>query len=142
MDLWDRVKQELTDGVNTASVRSKEAIDALKINNQISTLEGQKSKAFEDLGRIVYAQRLNAGNDEAGIQAKCVTITSLDAQIRQKQEELARVHSEAEAALRKAPAAEHAHCECGQELAPGAKFCTACGRKQEPHLLDSAPPSA
>jgi hypothetical protein len=128
-DFFDKLKESINKGVATASALTQELIDTTKIKSQISTLENQKRKAFEELGELTYEMFQNGTNEEEKLREKCAAIKeqadqikSLEASIAQPQQTSNEIHSVPEAASK---------CSCGAELPVGVKFCGSCGKKIE-----------
>jgi hypothetical protein len=126
-DIFQKVRQGIGKGVATASVKSKEVLEATKIKSQISALEEQKKALLEELGNIVYTMSSKGNLDEERLRTKCSAIAALDDRIKQKQEELKQVHLRAEEALGKSMPATI--CECGEAIYQGTKFCGKCGNR-------------
>jgi hypothetical protein len=142
-DFFDKLKQGLNKGVTTASVRSKEMLDANRLKSKIADCERQKKKALTELGKTIWrgttvcTMQDSGHHDEEALKVAHLAIASLDAQIAEKQQELARVHTEAEQALADPPKASPASdpvpstCVCGATLPVGVKFCGSCGRRTD-----------
>ena len=136
-DFFDKLKQGLNKGVTTASVRSKEMLDANRLKSKIADCERQKKDALTELGTTVCTMLDSGHIDEDALKVAHLAIASFDAQIAEKQQELARVHSEAEQALADPPKASPASdpvpstCLCGATLPVGTKFCGSCGRRTD-----------
>lgn len=128
-DFFNKVKQGIGKGVATASVKSKEALDATKIKSQIHEFEDQKKALLEELGNIVYVMSFGDGFDGERLKTKCSAVAALDDQIKKKGEELKEVHMKAAEALGKPKAI--ATCTCGEEIHEGTKFCGKCGTRIE-----------
>ena len=125
-DFLDKFKQGLGKGVEAVSIKAKEMADTSRIKGQIATLEKQKQTALTDLALAVCAMLDGAGLEEEVLRAARAALIGFDQQIAQQQEELARVHSEAQFAMTGSrPAQVHG---CGTPIVPGAKFCTGCGK--------------
>lgn len=129
-DFFDKMKQSVGKGVATASVKSKEMLDSNKVKNQIESLQKQKKESIEELGNIVYTMYLKDAIDEATIRQKSALITGIEEQIKEKEEELRRIHERADKALGKQTAAGYCP-SCGAEIYENAKFCGKCGSKIE-----------
>ncbi len=133
-DFFNTLKQGLGKGMTTVSIKSKEMLDANRVKSQIGDLEAQKKDALADLGVRICAM-LDAGHiDETVLRSDRVAIAGFDQQITERQEELARIHAEAQQALGMAQpqtgTGVASHCtSCGAALSPGAKFCGSCGNK-------------
>ena len=131
-DLFQKVKQGIGKGVTTASVKSREVVETTKIKSQINRLQDQKKALLEELGSIVYTMSSKGNFDEERLKTKCSVIVGVDAQIRQKEEEMDQVHLKAQEALGKPKPITV--CECGEAIYQGTKFCGKCGKKVEPAL--------
>ncbi len=136
-DFFDKFKKGLGKGMTAVSVKSKEMLDANRVNAEITECERKKKEALTELGTAVYAM-LDAGQlDENALSATRKVIAGFAAQITEKQEELARIHAEATQALEEAEqtmsGTTHAsHCtSCGAAISSGAKFCGSCGSQQQ-----------
>jgi hypothetical protein len=136
-DFFDKLKQGLNKGVTTASVRSKEMLDANRLKSKIADVERQKKDALTELGTTVCTMLDSGHLDEDALKVAHLAIASFDAQITEKQQELARVHADAEQALAEPPKASPATepvpstCVCGAALPIGTKFCGSCGRRTD-----------
>jgi hypothetical protein len=136
-DFFDKLKQGLNKGVTTASVRSKEMLDANRVKSKIAECERQKKDALTELGTTVCTMLDSGHIDQDALKVAHLAIASIDAQIAEKQQELARVHTEAEQALADPPKASPATepvpatCVCGATLSIGTKFCGSCGRRTD-----------
>jgi hypothetical protein len=122
----DKVKKGIDKGVTIVGVKSKEIMEAGKIESQIRDLEERKHLALEEAGMIVYKMFIQSDYDgEEELKGKCEGIYDLDQQIEAKQAELKKVHLEAQTALGKTV------CACGAAMEDGIKFCSNCGAKLE-----------
>jgi hypothetical protein len=136
-DFFDKLKQGLNKGVATASVRSKEMLDANRLKSKIAECERQKKEALTALGTTVCTMLDSGHLDEEALKVAHMDIAGLDAQIAEKQQELARVHADAEQALAESPKASpgaepvSSTCVCGATLPLGTKFCGSCGRRTD-----------
>ncbi len=143
-EFLDKVKQGISKGVTTASVKSKELIDVTRLKNQISTLEKKKQDLIEELGGIVYAMFLKNNIDVNTIQEKGNFIKKIEGQMDALRLEIVEVQKRAKESLsEKMPpdkmpasgkqdnaAADGSLCrKCHEELEAGAKFCANCGEK-------------
>ena len=128
-DFFDKVKQGVGKGVTTVSVKSKEMLEASKLDSQIADVQKQKKEASEELGNIAHTMLLKGSLDEERLRAKSAAITALDEEITQKENELMEIRAKAREALGKPRPV--AICSCGGEIREGAKFCSKCGKKVE-----------
>lgn len=137
-DFFDKVKQGISKGVATASVRSKEYLDVAKLKNQISSLQNKKRFAVEELGNMVYAMFLKEKFDQDIVKDRCKIISQIDDQIKAAQADIAEVQKRAQEALQdESPSGNR--CACGAFLPQGASFCSVCGQKADKGSV-SAPP--
>ena len=113
-DFFNKVKHGIGKGVATASVKSKEVLDATRIKSQIRELGDQKKTLLEELGNIAYTMSLKGSFDEERLKTKCSAVAAVDEQIKLNEEELKEVHLKAAEALGKSKAI--AVCTCGQEI--------------------------
>ena len=124
-DFLDKVKQGIDKGVAVVSVRSKEALEAARIKGRIGALAEEKKNALEEIGSLVYTLHLHGGHDFGGdVSAKCAAVTELDGQIKEKEDEMQRVHREASVEL-----GIPVCISCGDELSEDDMFCRKCGTK-------------
>ncbi|WP_028895469.1 zinc ribbon domain-containing protein [Syntrophorhabdus aromaticivorans] len=126
-DIFDKVKQGITKGVATVSVKSKEMLDTTKLKSQIDTLGNKKKDALEELGNIVYTLYLKGTPDEERVKSRCDAIAALDNQMKEIKEELRLIRLQADEALGKPRPVTI--CSCGNDIYEGTKFCGKCGKK-------------
>jgi len=128
-DFFERVKEGISKGVTTVSIKSKEMLEANKVKGQIDNLQRQKKTLLEELGNTIYTMfREGTTYDEGTINQKCESLLKIDSQIDEKEKELEQVHREAQEALNKQKTSQNL-CTCGAENPPHAKFCGKCGKK-------------
>ena len=133
-DFFDKLKQGVNKGLTTASVRSKELLDANRVKSEISEFEQQKQKALGELGASVCSMLDSGGIDDEALKTARAAIARIEDQINEKQQEVARIHANAEQALAGGPPAgisQGSTCVCGATIPAGAVFCGSCGRKIE-----------
>jgi len=143
-EFLDKVKQGISKGITTASVKSKELIDVTRLKNKISTLEKKKQDLIEELGDIVYAMFLKNNINVSIIQEKGNFIKNIEGQMDALRLEIVEVQKMAKESFSekmppdKMPAADKqdnivadgSFCrKCHDELEAGAKFCANCGEK-------------
>jgi hypothetical protein len=108
-DFFDKLMQGLNKGITTASVKSKEMLDASRLKSQISECERQKKDALAELGTTVCTMLDSGRVEEDVLRAARLTIAKFDEQISEKQQELVRIHAKAQQDLAGAqPAVESA----------------------------------
>lgn len=87
MSFMDKVKQ----GVEKARGEVSDLAATTKIRLDISNLNDRKSALFGEIGRQVYALS-QQGHTVSEVDGQCREITSLDQQIKDKSEEIARIN--------------------------------------------------
>jgi len=128
-DFFDKVKQGISRGVTTASVKSKEMLEVTRLKSQIDTVQIQKRGAIEELGNIVYTMLLKENIDEVRIKDKGTAILKLDSQIKDIENEILIVQNKARESL--GGVAPVGKCTCGADIFEDTKFCSGCGKKVE-----------
>lgn len=123
-DIIDKVKQGFDKGVAVVSVKSKELIEITRLKNQIGALEDQIRKIYPEIGETVCHMACQDGFDTEAIHEKCKVVADLEAQIKEKEEELRQTRQKAQEALGKSFCAF-----CDGELIENAKYCSHCGQK-------------
>jgi N-acetylglucosamine kinase-like BadF-type ATPase len=93
-NLFDKVKKGIVKGVITVGVKSREILETQKFKGKIGKLQEQKKGALEEIGNIVYTMFCEASFDEERIKAKCETISGLNTQIKENEEQLKQIHLE------------------------------------------------
>lgn len=101
-DFFKGLKQGIGKGVTTMSIKSKEMLDSNRVNSQISDIARLKHEALAELGMRVCAMLDEGKIQEKALKAARAAIAELDKDISKREQELARIHSEAQAALQKA----------------------------------------
>jgi len=132
-DFFETVKHKIGKGVTTVSVKSKEVLDTTQLRSQVKTLQDEKQQGLEELGSITYTLFVQGKLEEGAerIRAKCEKVAALDQRIREKEEEIRRVHLKAQEALGGGPKEALAVCDCGVPIYEGIKFCGGCGKRAE-----------
>jgi len=141
-DFFDKVKEGISKGVSTVSIKSKEMLEANKIKGEIDNLQREKKADLEELGSTIYTMFREGKNYNEGIiQEKCEALLKIDSRIEEKEKELERVHQEAQEALTRQKSSSSL-CTCGAEILPNAKFCGKCGKKMEDIEVQKEEPKA
>lgn len=127
-DFVNIVKSKLETGIDTISVKSKNIVETTKLNSQISTLQGERKKALEDLGTKVYEM-----NSKDGLQTETISnICSSIKEIEEKIEDNKRLIGEIQNKKPESTVTETGlNCSCGAKLNEKANFCNNCGAKME-----------
>lgn len=126
-DFINRVKRGLGQGISAANIKSREILEANKIKAEINDLLRQKKDVLEELGSIVYAMSRNDSFNQDRIREKCMALTALDEQIKEKNDAVRQIHLKAQDGLEKIKII--GVCACGAEIYPGIEFCDVCGRR-------------
>jgi hypothetical protein len=134
-DFLKRLKKEINKGITVVSAKSKELVDAAKINNQITELNDQRTSILTEIGQLVYQMSLDSGatredsSDDGAdrdmqISEKCKMVAELEQQIEVKELELKKLKTDTQESLGKAI------CEsCGAAMDVNTKFCSNCGAR-------------
>jgi hypothetical protein len=125
-DFFNKVKQGLSQGVSTASVKSKEVLEIAKIKNQITVCVNQKRELVEELGNIVYVMYSKENINIDRISDKCAGIRDVDLRIQNFENEILEVQRKSRDSL--GLSSVFGKCECGVEYFEGKKFCGSCGK--------------
>lgn len=134
VDFFEKIKES----IDKVSIKAKETIEINKIKGQISKIQEQKRKAFEELGSIVY-EMLGADNLELEkLKEKAEAIKELDRQIKEKEQELLEVQTKAQQEIEGLKSIYK--CECGAIIPEGSKFCVNCGKKVEVKEVETVKP--
>lgn len=128
-DFFDKLKDTINKGVETATAFTQDLIDTTKISSQINTLKMQQKDAFLELGKVTYEMNQIGNIEVAALQEKCVEIKNLGEQIKTLEGSLEQHQNKPDEAP-PAPSASK-KCECGADVAAGIKFCGSCGKKIE-----------
>lgn len=124
-EFFDKLKE----GIDKVSIKVKETIEINKIKGQISKIQEQKKRAFEELGSIVY-EMLNSDNlDTEKLKEKTEAIKEFERQIKEKEQEIMEFQTKAQKEIEGLKSIHK--CECGAVIPEGSKFCVKCGKKIE-----------
>lgn len=88
MSLMDKMKH----GMDKARGEVSDLAATTKIRHDIGNLNDRKSALFTEIGRQVYAL-CQQGHAVSEVEAQCHEITTLDEQIKQKSDEIARINA-------------------------------------------------
>lgn len=124
MDFLDKMKDGISKGIDTIGAKGKEIMENTQAQLQISSLRDKRKKAVEELGALAYGLYQQGALTAAEAKTACESIAALDQEIAAKQEELKH-----ESAAGNAAGTALVKCDCGAEHAPGASFCSSCGKK-------------
>ncbi len=103
-DFLSKAREGLRKGVTTATVKSRELMDAQKLKGHINKLEEDKKTALQELGSLVYDMSAADKLDKDAIRQRCAVITDISAQIKESNGQLDEVHRKAQEAAGKGPA--------------------------------------
>jgi NADH pyrophosphatase NudC (nudix superfamily) len=123
----EKIKEGIDKGVTTVTAKSKEVVEATQIRSQIRALRKQKQDALKELGAAIYAMARRNELSEERIRDRCEGVGRLDDRIREKEEELRRLHQRTQEAIGHPRAA--GTCVCGAKLYEEMRYCPNCGRK-------------
>jgi NADH pyrophosphatase NudC (nudix superfamily) len=123
----EKIKEGIDKGVTTVTAKSKEVVETTQIRSQLRPLRKQKQDALRELGAAVYAMARRNEISEERIRDRCEGIGRLDDRIREKEEELRRLHQRTQEAIGHPRAVRT--CVCGAKMYEGMRYCPNCGRK-------------
>lgn len=93
MGFMDKVKS----GFDKAREGVSDFAETTRIKMDISKLDDRKNELFKEIGRHVYAGRTGGQVIEA-VEPQCREIEGIEAEIKRKGEEIARINTESSAA--------------------------------------------
>ena len=99
-DFFSKAKEGLRKGVTTATLKSKELMDAQKLKGHINKLDQDKKTALQELGSLVYDMSAKDQLDKDGIRQRCEAISGITAQIKEAEEQLDEIHRKAQEAAK------------------------------------------
>lgn len=101
-DFISKIKTGVNKGLRVVNIRSREMYDTVKIKNRISSHNKKKRHAFTDLGENVYKMFIQRDQfNEDRIREKCREVARIDQEIKDFEEELEVVHTNARKELGK-----------------------------------------
>lgn len=100
-DFFSKAKESVRKGMTTATVKSKELMDAQKVKGHINILKQDKRTALQELGSLVYDMSEKDELDKEEIRRRCEVITGITVQIKESKEQLEEVHRAAQEAAKK-----------------------------------------
>lgn len=112
----DKMGQRLSQAASSAKEKSRELLDAAKLNKQISELEISICQLKEEIGEQFYLA-YSAGTDPEHLLEKCEQIDALRHELTELRRESDRIRGTI-------------HCQqCGEALDQVLAFCPHCGGK-------------
>jgi len=136
-DFFDKLKKNIDKGVNKASKKSAEIAEKTKLQTQIMSLKNDKKNEINELGKVVYDMLKEGNLDEEIINLKFESITEIEKQINNKEEQKENIEKEdfkeESGKVEEAEIVEESEeivCpNCGEKNPKDAKFCQNCGTK-------------
>ncbi len=127
MDFLKKFSETVMDTAATIGAKSNDLLETGRLKLQRSQLESALREKKTEIGNLVYfAHQQNTPADEIALGEIFAAIQDLENQIAAVDEKL----QKEEAQQTPAGSAKMFCSKCGQELAPGAKFCNSCGQAQ------------
>jgi hypothetical protein len=126
-DFLETVKRGIEKSVATVGARSKEMLEVSQLRSQIRDLTDDRRGKLEELGNIVHTMLLRGPLDEARLREKSQAIATLDAAIKQREEQIQAIQVRTQEIIGGAGTRQIGQCACGAPLLEGAKFCGGCG---------------
>ena len=88
MTFLDKMKDNISKGIDTVSAKGKELMEDTQAHLAIKSLQNQKEKALGELGALAYALFQKGALADEAAKKVCEGIASLDQQIAAKEAEL------------------------------------------------------
>src|SRR6056297_1084243 len=134
-DFFDKLKKNIDKGVSKASKKSAEIAEKTKLQTQIMSLKNDKKNEINELGKVVYDMLKEGNLDEEIINLKFESITEIEKQINNKEEQKENIEKEdfkeESGKVEEAEIVEESEeivCpNCGEKNPKDAKFCQNCG---------------
>lgn len=118
MSIIDNISEKFARTAKAAAKKSGEIVEITKLNVNISIEEEKITKAYTEIGRIIYRSSENAGYPES-IKELCKKIEIYEQKITQMKQKILE--------LKNVKICK----KCGAELDIDVNFCSRCGIKQE-----------
>ena len=101
-DFITKIKGGLNKGLRVVNIRSREFLDAVKIKNKIGSHKKKKKQVISEVGEAVYKMFVQKNQfDEERIREKCREVSRVEQEIKDFEEELEIVHTNARKELGK-----------------------------------------
>lgn len=101
-DFVTKVKTGLNKGLRVVNIRSREVLDTVKIKKKISSGKKKKRQALADVGESVYKMFVQRDQfNEERLREKCREVAKVDQEIKDLEDELEVVHTNAQKELGK-----------------------------------------
>jgi len=139
-DLWARLGKTLRSGAETIVQETKELTKLGKLKVDLMSLENERDRKFEDIGRSAHVLYKGGGVFPPELADLFLAVDDVDSRIDAKRQEAEKLRAEGaeakekaaaeKAAVGKAADEEQRFCtQCGAKLQPGDVFCPKCGLK-------------
>ncbi len=126
MDFFKKLSETVMDTASTISAKSTDMVETGKLKLQRNQLENAIKDKKTEIGNIIYqAQKQGLQPDESLLKSYFESILNMENEIEVVDEKINGGANPSEATQSKVFCSK-----CGQELAPGAKFCNGCGQLQ------------
>lgn len=132
-DIWAKLGQTLRSGAETIVHETKELTRLGKLKVELMSLENERDRKLEDIGRSANALRKSGAAFPTELSELFAAVDGVEARIEEKRQEVEKLRAEDAEAKQKAaskPPEEKPSCpECGAEIRPGDVFCAKCGAR-------------
>lgn len=130
-DLFDKIKKGIDKGINIASQKSGELVEAGKLQTQIIALKNDKKNNINDLGKITYEMLKSDSFELEVLEEKFKEIMQIEKEIDDKEEAKKNIDKEGSSDDSSNEGKEQVVIcpNCGAENVAGAMFCSKCGTK-------------
>jgi ribosomal protein L40E len=133
-DLFGKIKKGIDKGINIASQKSGELVEAGKLQTQIIALKNDRKSSINDLGKVTYDMLKSDSFELEILEEKFKKILEIEKEIEEKEEAKKNAdkgESKGEEQSEEQPEEKAVvFCpNCGAENPEGSVFCSKCGTK-------------
>lgn len=128
-DLWSRLGQTLRSGAETLVQETKELTRMGKLRVELISLENERNRKFEDIGRSAHALYKGGVTFPPELGELFAAVDVVERRIDEKRQEIENLRA-AETKPEEKHAQEAMYCpQCGHKVNPGDVFCSKCGTR-------------
>jgi ribosomal protein L40E len=129
-DLFGKIKKGIDKGINIASQKSGELVEAGKLQTQIMSLKSDRKNGINDLGKLTYDMLKSDSFELEILEEKFKAILEIEREIEEKEEAKNNADKPEQKSSDEAEEKAVIFCpNCGAENPAGAVFCAKCGTK-------------
>ena len=130
-DIWSKLGQTLRTGAETIVQETKELTRLGKLKVELVSLENERDRMFEDIGRSAHTLYKGGGTFPPEMADLFAAVDDVERRIEEKRKEIESLRAEEVKEKEAVPASqEKLFCpQCGAQAEPGDDFCRKCGAK-------------